>query len=198
MKLVRAFSLLAALALISHAEDKPATPKKTAVDNKTDKVVKTDAEWRKQLTPEQYRVTRTAGTERPFGEAYEKFNAEGDGTYYCVGCGAELFTSHEKFHSGCGWPSFYDSSKAKGVAEHVDNSGGMHRVEVTCKRCDAHLGHVFEGEGFKTPTDRRFCINAAALKFVPAGDTTKPELKELEQAKKDAAAARKAQEEREK
>ena len=196
MKLLRSLSLLAAVTLIAHAEDKAPTAKKQpAVDTKTDKVVKTDEEWRKLLTPEQYRVIRTAGTERPFGEAYEKFNAEGDGTYYCVGCGAELFTSHEKFHSGCGWPSFYDSSKAKGVAEHVDDSGGMHRIEVTCKRCDAHLGHVFEGEGFKTPTNRRFCINAAALKFVGAKDA-KPELKELGQAKKDAAAARKAEEDK--
>ena len=192
------FSLaLSVLAVVTvHAEDKAPTPKTpSTVETKTDKVVKTDEEWRKLLTPEQYRVTRTAGTERPFGEAYEKFNAEGEGTYYCVCCGAELFTSKEKFHSGSGWPSFYDSSKAKGIKETVDNSGGMHRIETTCKRCDAHLGHVFEGEGFNTPTNRRFCINAAALKFVEAKGA-KPELKELGQAKKDAAAARKAEEEK--
>ena len=196
MKLFLSLALSALVVVTVHAEDKASTPKtKPAVETKTDKVVKTDEEWRKLLTPEQYRVTRTAGTERPFGEAYEKFNAEGEGTYYCVGCGAELFTSKEKFHSGCGWPSFYDSSKAKGVQERVDDSGGMHRIEVTCKRCDAHLGHVFEGEGFNTPTNRRVCINAAALKFVGAKDA-KPELKELGQAKKDAAAARKAEEEK--
>ena len=194
MKLLFSLALSAIVTVIAHAEDKTPTSK-PAVETKTDKVVKTDEEWRKLLTPEQYRVTRTAGTERPFGEAYEKFNAEGEGTYYCVACGAELFTSKEKFHSGCGWPSFYDSSKAKGVAERVDNSGGMRRIEVTCKRCDAHLGHVFEGEGFNTPTNRRFCINAAALKFVEGKDA-KPELQSLEQGKKNAAAARKADEEK--
>ena len=195
MKLLLSLSLSALLVAPLFGEDKAPTPKTpSTVETKTDKVVKTDEEWRKLLTPEQYRVTRTAGTERPFGEAYEKFNAEGEGTYYCVCCGAELFTSKEKFHSGCGWPSFYDSSKAKGVKETVDNSAGMRRIETTCKRCDAHLGHVFEGESVSanTPTNRRFCINAAALKFVPANGA-KPELKELGQAKKDSAAARKAE-----
>ncbi len=164
------------------------TPSKPATA--PDKVVKTDEEWRKQLTPEQYRVTRQAGTEAPGGAAYEEFNKQGEGTYYCVCCGAELFTSKEKFHSGCGWPSFYDTSKAKGVLERRDTSHGMARIETVCKRCDAHLGHVFEGEGFATPTNRRFCINGAALKFVPAGGE-KPEIKELEAAKKAAAEQRK-------
>ncbi len=127
-------------------------------------VVKSEEEWMKKLTPEQFRVTRMKGTERPNGAEYEKFNAQGDGTYYCVCCGAELFTSSEKFHSGCGWPSFYDQSKAKNVKETVD-ADGM-RIEVTCKRCDAHLGHVFDKEGFKTPTNRRFCINGVALNYV--------------------------------
>ena len=198
MKLLQSFALAAAIVVTSHAEDKAPTQKNpTAVETKTDKVVKTNEEWRKLLSDEQYRVTRTAGTEAPFGEAYEKFNAQGEGTYYCVCCGAELFTSKEKFHSGCGWPSFYDSSKAKGVAERVDISHGMRRIETTCKRCDAHLGHVFEGESVSanTPTGRRFCINAAALKFVAASDA-KPDLKELGQAKKDASAARKAEEEK--
>lgn len=197
MKTVRILALVAAASLAAVAEDAKPADKKPAVDTKTDKtekVVKTDEEWRKLLTPEQYRVTRTAGTERPFGDAYEEFNKQGEGTYYCVCCGAELFTSNEKFHSGCGWPSFYDTSKAKGVLEKKDSSHGMIRIETVCKRCDAHLGHVFEGEGYKTPTNRRFCINAASLKFVPAGEK-KPELKDLEEGKKAAAEARKKEEE---
>lgn len=159
-------SALAAAFCIAQAEDKhktdtPAMPKP--------EVVKSDDEWKKLLTVEQYEVTRQRGTERPNGAIYHEFEKQGEGTYYCVCCGAELFTSKEKFHSGCGWPSFYDSSKAKGVLEKTDNSHGMKRIETVCKRCDAHLGHVFEGEGFKTPTDRRFCINGVALKFVPKG-----------------------------
>ncbi len=144
-------------------------------------IVKPETDWQKLLTPEQFQVTRMRGTERPNGAAYEEFEKQGEGTYYCVCCGAELFTSKEKFHSGCGWPSFYDSSKAKGVFEKVDNSHGMKRIETVCKRCDAHLGHVFEGEGYKTPTDRRFCINGVALKFVPKGGEA-PKLLEVSSA----------------
>ncbi|WP_294227652.1 peptide-methionine (R)-S-oxide reductase MsrB [Prosthecobacter sp.] len=160
------FSALLAAFCIVKAEDKPKTDPKAMPQPE---IVKTDDEWKKLLTLEQYEVTRQRGTERPFGHIYEEFEKQGEGTYYCVCCGAELFTSKEKFHSGCGWPSFYDSSKAKGVLEKPDNSHGMRRVETVCKRCGAHLGHVFEGEGFKTPTDRRFCINGIALKFVPKG-----------------------------
>jgi peptide-methionine (R)-S-oxide reductase len=192
MKLRRTACLLATTALvaIAIADDKTATTNKPpTVETQPAKVVKSDAEWRKLLTPEQFRVTRTAGTERPFGEAYDLFNKQGEGTYFCVCCNAELFTSKEKFHSGCGWPSFYDTSKAKGVLERRDTTLGMTRIETVCKRCDAHLGHVFEGEGYKTPTDRRFCINAAALRFVPA-NAAKPELKDLEQSKKEALKAR--------
>ncbi len=174
---------LALPVVMALAEDKPAAPKspepaKKMETSPTPKVVRTEDEWRKMLTPEQYAVTRKAGTERPHGAAYEKFEKEGEGTYYCVCCGVELFTSSEKFHSGCGWPSFYDASKAKNVLEKVDLSHGMRRVETVCKRCDAHLGHVFEGEGYKTPTDRRFCINGVALLFVPKGGTP-PKLLEL-------------------
>ncbi len=148
----------------------PAENKRPVVEqpNKDGKVVKTDDEWRKKLTAEQYRVTREGGTERAFGKAYKEFHHHGEGTYFCVGCGSELFTSTEKFDSGCGWPSFYDPSKANKVTEHVDTSGGMVRTEVVCSVCDAHLGHVFSGEGFETPTDKRYCINAAALLYVPA------------------------------
>ncbi|MES2597409.1 MAG: peptide-methionine (R)-S-oxide reductase MsrB [Verrucomicrobiota bacterium] len=157
------------------AEDKTNSSDKDKAMTKP-AVTLSEADWKKRLTEEQYRVTRTAGTERPNGAEYEKFNSQGDGTYYCVCCGVELFTSSEKFHSGCGWPSFYDQSKAKNVKETVDPDG--HRVEVTCKRCDAHLGHVFEGEGFKTPTNRRFCINGVAMKFVEKGGEA-PKLLEL-------------------
>jgi len=159
-----------ALAGVLFAEDKP-EPK----SEPKPAVKLTEEEWMKRLTLEQYQVTRQAATERPFGKIYEEFEKQGEGTYYCVCCGVELFTSSEKFHSGCGWPSFYDASKAKNVAETVDNSHGMRRVETTCKRCGAHLGHVFEGEGYKTPTDRRFCINGIALKFVEKGGKA-PEL----------------------
>jgi peptide-methionine (R)-S-oxide reductase len=162
-----AFALTLAVSL--HAEDpkpQPTPPKETPV-----KEIKSEDDWRTLLTDEQFRVTRQAGTERPDGPEYEKFNKQGEGTYYCVCCAAELFTSSEKFHSGCGWPSFYDQSKAKNVTERVDNSGGMRRVETVCTKCDAHLGHVFDGEALSasTPTNRRFCINGVALTFVEKG-----------------------------
>ncbi len=138
------------------------------------KVAKTEEEWRKQLTPEQYRVLREAGTERAFGAAYEEFKKQGAGTYVCGGCGAELFSSKEKFDSHCGWPSFYDPANAKNVISRDDISGGMVRTEVICAKCDGHLGHVFKGEGFPTPTDKRYCINGVSLKFIPAGQTNAP------------------------
>ena len=141
------------------AEEAPAQP--------VEPVKKTEEEWKKELSPEQYRVLREAGTERPFGKIYKKFKEQGSGTYYCGGCNAELFSSKEKFYSQCGWPSFYDPSNAKNVKTHKDFSAGMVRTEVLCAVCDGHLGHVFEGEGFDTPTDQRYCINGVALKFVP-------------------------------
>jgi peptide-methionine (R)-S-oxide reductase len=143
---------------------------KPAQTNALGKVVKSDEEWRKSLTPEQYRVLRQAGTERAFGSAYDEFKKQGAGTYVCGGCGAELFSSKEKFDSHCGWPSFYDPANAKNVTTHEDISAGMVRVEVRCAVCDGHLGHVFKGEGFPTPTDKRYCINGVSLKFVPAGE----------------------------
>jgi peptide-methionine (R)-S-oxide reductase len=131
-------------------------------------VQKSDAEWRRELTPEQYRVLRQAGTERPFGPAYAEFNSQGAGVYVCAGCGAELFSSREKFDSHCGWPSFYDPANAKNVVMREDRSHGSVRTEVVCAVCGGHLGHVFKGEGFPTPTDQRYCINGVALRFVPA------------------------------
>lgn len=168
---------LAAICQPACADEKTATSEKPMPKPE---VTLSEEEWKKRLTDEQYRVTRKAGTERPFGAIYEEFEKQGEGTYYCVCCGVELFTSKEKFHSGCGWPSFYDASTAKNVLERPDHSHGMTRVETLCKRCGAHLGHVFEGESLSahTPTKRRFCINGVALHYVPKGGEA-PKLLEL-------------------
>lgn len=164
---------VALLLLVSSglAEDPNTKQPKSEMEKSKPAVVLPEEEWMKRLTPEQFAVTRKAGTERPFGQVYETFEKQGEGTYYCVCCGVELFTSNEKFHSGCGWPSFYDASKAKNVEEKVDDTHGMRRVETVCKRCGAHLGHVFDGETLSanTPTNRRFCINGVALTFVEKG-----------------------------
>ena len=143
----------------------------------------TDEAWKKRLTPEQYRILRQAGTERSNGQIYKEFKAQGGGTYYCAGCNTELFSSKEKFDSHCGWPSFYDPSKAKNVKTKVDRSGFMVRTEVICAVCDGHLGHIFVGEGFNTPTDKLYCINGTALKFVPAKVVETAKKKEAEQKK---------------
>ena len=140
---------------------------KSAPQQPEGEVAKTDEEWRNILTPDQYRILREAGTERANGKVYDEFKKHGGGTYYCAGCNAELFTSNEKFDSHCGWPSFYDPSKAKNVKFSVDFHLGYERTEVLCKVCNGHLGHVFKGEGFDTPTDQRYCINGTVLKFVP-------------------------------
>jgi len=139
------------------------------------KVIKSDEEWRRTLTPEQYRVLRHAGTELPNGPAYEEFKRQGAGTYVCGGCGAELFSSKHKFDSHCGWPSFYDPANAKNVIARTDFSGGMARTEVICAQCGGHLGHVFKGEGFDTPTDLRYCINGVSLRFIPDDKTAASE-----------------------
>lgn len=167
--------MLAALAGCTPTETAPpamTTPSQPTSPD-TNAVTKTDAEWRKQLTPEQYHVLREAGTERPHGKTYEEFKAQGAGTYVCGGCGAELFSSAHKFDSHCGWPSFYDPANAKNVRTREDRSFGSVRVEVLCAKCNGHLGHVFKGEGFPTPTDQRYCINGVALKFVPKATATK-------------------------
>jgi peptide-methionine (R)-S-oxide reductase len=140
--------------------EKPAEP--------SGKVVKTDEEWKKLLTPEQYRILRKSGTEAANGAVYKEFKHQGEGAYHCAGCGALLFSSNQKFDSGCGWPSFFDPAKAENVTTKKDISLGSVRIEVNCAKCDGHLGHVFEGEGFNTPSDKRYCINGVGLKFVPA------------------------------
>jgi len=124
-------------------------------------------DWQDRLTPEQFRILREAATERPFGPVYDAFEKHDAGAYYCAGCGELLFTSREKFDSHCGWPSFFDAATIDSVEERPDESGSMMRTEVVCAHCGGHLGHVFAGEGFDTPTDQRYCINGSVLVFVP-------------------------------
>lgn len=123
-----------------------------------------DEEWKKRLTPEQYRILRQKGTEAPFTGKF--LDEKGSGSYKCAACGAELFKSGHKFESGTGWPSFYDVAKSDAVKLIDDTSHGMRRVEVQCATCGSHLGHVFD-DGFGQPTGKRYCINSTCLAFDP-------------------------------
>ena len=128
-------------------------------------VEKSDEQWRAELTPAEYAVLREAGTEPPFTGEYTDTTTKG--VYTCRACGAELFTSREKFASHCGWPSFYDARDTDAVELREDRSHGMVRTEVRCARCGSHLGHLFTGEGYPTPTDQRYCINSLSMRLVP-------------------------------
>ncbi len=147
----------------------PSTPTSTEPATMPEKIEKTAAEWKSTLTPQQFLVLRQKHTERAFtGEYDEKFD---HGTYACAACGAELFTSETKFNSGCGWPAFY-AAKAGNTVKLTREPAPDTRTEVTCARCDSHLGHIFD-DAPQTPTGQRYCINSVSLKFIPAAATPK-------------------------
>ncbi len=129
-------------------------------------MTKTDEQWRAELSPAEYQVLRQAGTERAFTGEYT--DTTDIGVYKCRACGAELFRSEAKFASHCGWPSFYQPAEGDNVILLEDRSFGSVRTEVRCATCDSHLGHVFAGEGYPTPTDQRYCINSVSLTLEPA------------------------------
>lgn len=156
-------ALVSAVALVACAERKAELDDAAASSTAQEATVKTDEEWKKSLTPEQYAVLRKKGTERAFTGKY--WNTKADGTYVCAGCGAELFTSADKFDSGCGWPSYTRAIDDGRIVEHVDTTHGMVRTEVTCARCGGHLGHVFD-DG-PAPTGLRYCINSASIDLKP-------------------------------
>ncbi len=138
----------------------------TRHDDRPEPGGRTEEDWRSILSPEEYHVLREAGTERPFTGEY--WDTKTEGVYECRACGAELFRSETKFDSHCGWPSFYAPLAEERVRYIKDTALGMERVEVRCAACDSHMGHVFGGEGFPTPTDLRYCINSVSVRLVPA------------------------------
>jgi peptide-methionine (R)-S-oxide reductase len=142
------------------------------IDQSTPAVVKTDEQWRAELTDAEYAVLRKAGTERPYTGEYTDNHRIG--VYACRACGAELFRSREKFDSHCGWPSFFSPLAGDRIIERTDRSMGMRRVEVLCANCHSHLGHVFDGEGYPTPTNLRYCINSISLRFTEEDPSPAP------------------------
>lgn len=143
--------------------NEPATPEP---QQSNEAAKRSDVQWQQILSPEEFRVLRQAGTERPFTGEY--WNSTTEGVYSCRACGTELFASTTKFDAGCGWPSFFAPLAEDRVRYISDESMGMKRVEVRCANCDSHMGHVFEGEGFQTPTDLRYCMNSLSLALRPA------------------------------
>ena len=137
-------------------------------DNRAELADLTDEQWKERLTPAEYRVLRQAGTEAPFTGEYTDTTTIG--VYRCRACDAELFRSEQKFESHCGWPSFFSPLAGDAVVERADDSMGMRRTEVLCANCGSHLGHVFAGEGYDTPTDLRYCINSICLSLEPVAE----------------------------
>jgi len=171
MRLIPLFTLLVWLGACSPGASQSADPNAApqtqspmTADTHKPAVQKSEDEWKQQLTPMQYFVVRQKGTEKPFTGEY--WNNHEAGTYYCVACGAKLFTSDTKYESGCGWPSFFAPASMDIIHESLDLSHGMVRTEITCKQCGGHLGHVFN-DGPK-PTGVRYCVNSASLRFEPA------------------------------
>lgn len=171
------FAIVSAFAISGLAQDGSNQERNVKVDRnvvnlnqqspqRKDKVVKTDQEWQKSLTPEQYKILRKSGTEPAFCGI--NLEHKGEGTYHCVGCDLPLFKATNKFNSGSGWPSFYEPFDVENVWYHTDRALGMVRTEILCARCDGHLGHVFD-DG-PPPTHLRYCINGTVLKFVAKKD----------------------------